>query len=735
MKKFVLILLIFISAHYSFSQTQFIPSYDDFTSEMEYLSSCFPRMEGSKNERKVIEFIKKTLNEEKIPFRVIPFNQSDSFHSFSSCIDVTINGAAKDTLIITAPMNHPLDTRNPAKDGSVNIALGMALLKHFERHKPLMTLKILFMGSEFGKEGITSIGSRIFLEDFFNENAVILLYLSLQNIPEKILIKGASNEIIAPNWLMNRVSASLQASMLNFQILGNENKLYRLGIISEDSLIDPYLRNGFPSAVIEGSGTLSNQTNRTEWFYHFFNFIEQFIKLNHNSIPDEWDRHYLTLQLGDFSFIIDETTYLVLYMSIFVVLFILIILFSRVIKNYTFLVLKNSWSIPVFLIVLFSFLVLSSLSIHAILSLKGNQALWEKYPLIFFLAKSSVTLTLFSLTIFIIRKIPFSRDKNFYYFLSLLLLLMNILVLSAVNISLTFYFLWALLFLLGSRLVKNRILKVLFYLLSPFWLLKIMLEFLITANLDFCRILIISTFWGNFFITLILIPFVLFIRGLMYEFTGQAFLFRKRILLLFTAPLIIMIAGFITVLLLAPEFSSSDPQKITAENVINTDNATNSIFLKSPSALGKLRIQYLDKDYSVYTKSPEFTITNEQLPALLIVETKSTPFLNRKNLTINLYSVGNPYKIHLTLESDEDITLYDANFPFIRKSQGKEYEILIGYNPPKPLSVLLTIPKDMVLKLHTTVEYTQFPFTFNITSPNKKFSASLTLVQTFLVKS
>jgi len=69
--------------------------------------------------------------------------------------------------------------------------------------------------------------------------------------------------------------------------------------------------------------------------------------------------------------------------------------------------------------------------------------------------------------------------------------------------------------------------------------------------------------------------------------------------------------------------------------------------------------------------------------------------------------------------------LFDANFPYTRTPGGKEYTILIGVNPPLPLDVELTVPRNRAFTVEVTLEYLQPPEGYTLTGESVSVSNRL----------
>ena len=73
---------------------------------------------------------------------------------------------------------------------------------------------------------------------------------------------AADRGIVSPYWLMNRTVDALRAAAIPYQLRGNESQVFRISFASEKTIIEPYLKAGYPSVELEGQGTLEQSPGR-----------------------------------------------------------------------------------------------------------------------------------------------------------------------------------------------------------------------------------------------------------------------------------------------------------------------------------------------------------------------------------------------------------------------------------------------------------------------------------------
>ena len=685
------------------------------------LDAFFPRPEASENETELYRFIEASLDENEIPYRYFNFDETDIGHSFSRCMEVTVGGERADTLILSVPVNHPLGATTE-RSGSINIAIALEILKQAASKRLPLTLKVLFLCAEFGDEPAYPMGSRLFLENFFPDYPVTVLYLNLRNIPSRLVIRSGARGIVSPNWLIDNYSANLRRSELPFLTVGNENQLFRLGLTAERTIIEPYLKVGYPAVSFEGRYDDVSSEYRKQWIPSFAEFFWRLTESYRDGIPQEWDRHYLFFQVLSFYLIVPETTYVVLLGMVLVVTLLYIQLFPHRFFGNLATVLLNLW-FPLLLLLLWLLSLLgATYAIQGILWVRNSPELWKAGPLLFLAFKVVLTILFFVALSPFVMKFPHPRQTRYYSSSALLVLLLNVAILSLIDISFTYYFLWAYFFIFLFSAFHNRLLKLIFLAISPFWLIKATVDMFSFPKYEFCRGVLLSDYYGNLLISTIFLPYLLILVSLGYLFSispAARLIIRRMNLGILGAASV----GLLIFLLIFSPFSSNNPQNVTVTNTIDPDEGISRIEVSSNSPLGKLFYWKGDNPRQIDTLNRQYLFTEEGAVDLLSVESSDTEILDRKNIQLVFNPTGQPYKLQLSLTSEKEFILFDSNFPFVREietdTEAVTYRILIGKNPPKPLTLLLTLPSGRRYDLSVRIEYLQPPFRIEVSGKNK----------------
>jgi hypothetical protein len=719
------ILLFFLQAASLFCQSPLPPDSRAVLEDYRQIRSLYPRLEGSRREKELLSFIEERLQSLRIPYSWLDFRESDKNHSFSSCLVANIKGELDDTLILAVPINHPAEISEEF-DGSINVALALSVAEHLSRETLPISVKILFLGAEYGQTGDYPMGSRLFLRDFFPDFRVMNLYLNLKRIPSRLYLRAGGRGIEAPYWLLDRCTRSLEKTDIFFLMRGNENQIFRIGLTSEQTIIEPFLNADYPAISFEGEYEGLSPLEQENWVFSFNLFFTEFLQSFSEGIPETWDRHYLFFQARDFYFSISEKMYLIILLVVLSGILIYGLVFTRRLRKYLRILAHNIWALPLFFVFIFLLFFLSTWLIEGILRARNLINLWEELPLLFLGFKLSVPLAILFILLNLVKRFPIPRRGSLYSAAALLFLLLDIIVLGVINISFTYYFLWAFTFALLFSATSYRPLKVLLFLASPYWIVKSIVELFTLPRLEFCRVLLLSKLEGNLLLTVFLIPFILMFIRLKFIFPPTRITTNRIRSGLTAAVFGLILAGFLTTFFVYAPYGPRRQQPVNAAYVIDEVTDKRYLELSSPAPLENLKARDGDTTISIDTRSRLYTLPLKHRGEYLDTTISSVGFLDRKNVNLLLTPWSEPYRVRLKVSAEEEFVLFDANFPYTREPGGREYTILIGVNPPLPLNVQLTVPKNRTFTVGITLEYLRPPEGYDLSGEFVAISNRLT---------
>jgi hypothetical protein len=689
------------------------------------LQQLYPRLEGSAAERGVLEYVEARLRELGIASRRLDFRESDQNHSFSGCLVASLAGERRDRLLLVVPLNHPVEASRD-RDGSINVALALGLLTAVGKTRPALSLEVLFLGAEFGGGAEYPMGSRLFLRDFTPSERAMAMYLNLRSVPSRLHVRAGGRGIESPFWLIDRTTRALNAAGLFFLVRGNETQIFRIGLTDAPTVIEPFLDAGYPAVVLEGEYGGLPAGGEEAWVASFLAFLEGFGDSFRGGIPETWDRHYLFFQIRSFYFRVSEQLYVVLLIGVLAAALLYSLVFTPRLRRYLRLLGRDFWVLPLYFLFIFLLLFLASWALEGLLRLRNSADLWAHLPLPFLAFKLAVPLLVFFSLLPLLRRLRVPLRGSFYSAAALLFLLADIAVLAAVNISFTYYFLWAFACALLFSAVTSRVLKLLFFLASPYWILKAVLELFSLPVLRFCQVVLLSKLWGNLLLAGVLLPFILMYIRLRLVLPLFRISSRRTRQVVSAALFAVVLSGLSGFFLFYSPYGPGRPQPVRAEYLVDRVSGEARVELASPAPLRGL---YLRDPGGLRVVDTRARFASRPLPRiedLVAPRVTAVGFLDRKNVNLALQPLGSPVRIRLTVSAPEEFVLYDANFPYQREPDGRRYTLLIGVNPPLPLSVQLTLPQARSFVLGLELEYGEPPAGFEAFGDQAEVRSRLT---------
>jgi hypothetical protein len=673
---------------------------------LQAVSRFTPRQEGSPGEKDLVAWIEQRLSSQGIRTARFDFSQADVEHSFSTCLRVDLPGASRDTLILVVPLDAP--PADSGHDGSAAIALAVNLIETVHGATPPTGLTVLFLGAEFGDSNAYPMGSALFLRDFQPDYRAAIVYLNLHAVPTRVLVRGGGRGIASPSWLLNRSMDALREARIPFRLPGDETQIFRMGATDERTLIEPWLNAGYPSIGIEGEYAAAAAAPEDQRLDGLARFLRALVQAGSAGIPEEWDRHYLPIQVGDFSLIVGEQDYIIILCAVFAAGLLYALAFRKGLKKYTRTLTRHILALVPLVGLSFGFLVAGTYAVEGILAHRGFPGLWKLVPLEFLALKICTALFLYAILYIPLRRLRFPRSGNFYAAAALFVLLVDIIVVAVFDISFTFYFLWAFFFVFLSTLMPDRWAKTILILPAPFWGVRGVIAVFLAPALPFCSFILLSPLWGNLLVAGACLPIILVFLRIGLLFRGRGILRRGRRELIL-AGLLLAAGGALAVRLMtfAP-FSAARPQALTAMQtmVVDAEGRTTRTYLSlaSTAPLGSLAVRDGDGPRAVAPAALEATLALPLAASPLRISVDSGQFLQQRTVTLGVAMPSRPRLFAVTLTSQSDFILYDSSFPAVRVSP-REYRILVGAFPPDPLSLQLSLPVDGSFTISFSAEF------------------------------
>jgi hypothetical protein len=315
-----------------------------------------------------------------------------------------------------------------------------------------------------------------------------------------------------------------------------------------------------------------------------------------------------------------------------------------------------------------------------------------------------------------------------------LFLLVDIVVVAALDISFSWYFLLAFLFLFLSALVPNKVGKFLLFLPAPYAMVRGLVGIFLMPALPFCRLVLLSPLWGNLLIAGVVLPFILALLRIGLLFPGVGLMRRRVREPLLAAVLAVAVGLFAVRLLTFSPFSADHPRSITVVQSIDERLGSNTLEISSPAPLGELSLSDSSGSRTLRAAGTAISASLAPTAAPVSVQTRSGEFLGKTTLALLVSSGGSPRTLSAVLTAEQDFILFDCSFPFVRES-AREYRLLIGAFPPDPLPLQLTFPAGMAFTLTLTMDFDAPLLGAQVSAPGAEVRTRLHFVKSIPLQS
>ncbi|MFO7848642.1 MAG: hypothetical protein R6V67_01670 [Spirochaetia bacterium] len=725
MKQYAFFFIIFIIGpflvHADITQSTYYHTFRD----MHTFSTYYPRSENSPGESSTISYIENRLEHLDVPYNTVSLDSFSGFHSFSSTIEAHIEGQSEDTLYFIFPHNHPPEA-GVDESYAAGLSLALSLIENISTTTPPVSLGFLFLGAEKGREPEYRIGSRAFLQNFSPPHRAAFVYVDLKKIPALIELQPGGTGNVGPAWMLERIHGALSASGTRFNLSTNRFQMHRLGLNDTTTPIDPYLEEGFPAVYISQEN--ENSDNATsiaveDLLGFFHGIIENF----EDGIPEKGDTHYVFLQREGSLLLVTEIYYVLIILIIFAgALFYPFARPKHFIKYFR-SILRHFLTLPLLFALMFLFLFLSTLLLNFIMDQREIPTLWRLHPLLFLGLKVAAAAFLFSVSQILLKAVHLSRLRGSFYSASaLIFLLFDVILLSIVDISLTLYGVWILLFAFLFSSTRSRILKTVFLGASFSLAVVLLIQIFGEPHYEAIRLVLLSVGTGNLIITLNFLPFMLMVLRLRMLFHHPNPVITKRVVVS-TDLLFGLAAASLTWILftIEPYTPPRKPPLRVEENIFAADNQR-TLSLSSPVEIGNISLEGADYTVDQNIESRSYTQQLQQPEETLSVEIEKESFLERAIYSASIITPNPAEELYVRIISEEPIVLYECDYPVSQSSDRKEITVHIGRFPPNPFDFSFTVPSGLRGRLY--VESRTFSPPYTAVFPEETYNIDYRLV-------
>mgnify|MGYP000864417021 CR=1 FL=1 len=649
------------------------------------------RTENSEGERKLLAFIDSEARRRDLQTRSIPIKDYSDGHSFSSILEVRHPGTGPGTLALLFPVGGTFSWG----DGAEGISAAFELMDRLGRSPPPLEVRFAFLGADEELKG-----SRAYAAYCADEISLAALRVEVSDREsDRVDIFIGGTGTLSPNWLLDSSVRAVRGKGLLDSVRSNRSMIQRLGVTDAQTPLDPWFRRNLPAITLRagiqagpGSGALS---------YGIVEVLEHFVRSMDRGIPDRWDRQYLLFEALGVRLALRETLYLAGILVLYAALGLVFVFDS--LRNRELLaeelsrVPRAAAALGIVSAVLFLCILASAVPLRLILSAAGSPEFWKVHPVAFSALRMALVLSLFTaLASLCVRIGLLPRNAERFRGIAVVVLGADVLLVSAVRLSLSLVFLWPFVIaILGRRLGKT---------LRRSWPSAVSLPLtllpmgFLAADLirdpeyaAFARFLAPDA-GGAAFAVFLSLPFLLLFVGLGEAVFGTGFYKAKTSAISAAAFAAISLAGGAWLVSDARGYRGNTD--ISIREYSDESAGTGRILVDALRPLPPFDITKGELRFRLTGGASSETVKPIPSDSRIRASLDRQAFLDRVQLSLSLWTEGDPAGIRILIPSIESGSVYDASFPFRSTENGSGVEIFVGARPPDPVVVSLTVSRD-----------------------------------------
>jgi hypothetical protein len=650
-------------------------------------SQMFSNQGQSMDHRSLIQNIQHHLEQNERTVRVLANQQQGAFHSFTPSLLTSFPGSSSETLLLVFPMPGPgqVGEFSPLVVGALSL---IHFFSTFNQSELPYSIDILLAGSEYD----SLQGSRYFLSQPNQVEYQFVLYIQdFGNTQFWNLVHGTRGEV-TPGWLLEGMINHLDVLTIPFRVPGILTQLYLIGQ-GDKSPLEEYFRLTIPTLMFGFDRTLVGPFQFPSRVLDDFSLSSRVMALASFllSPPEEmklspfveWERQYILIQFEQFSWFLSESTVLIGTFLLIGTILIWLRVSRHRRRRYTML-LTRFWLTGIGLVITTFFIfILGNIIPQIILTLREYPDLWQFRTGSFFILTllSGFALLGWVYSVFLLL-VPKSHASVFSA-IAVVTNLVAVFVLSLIQISVAYHYLWSLVCTMFFAQSKNRWTKWFWFLLSPFWLIKSLIEIFSLEQLEVLGRFIGINLLTNVLVAFMLVPFISMFLRLVYMNRNP--IPRGTWVLLFSVLLGISTFLIIDLSRFQPFGPGEQPVQL---QLTHSPTQPGLGILNSPAPLAWIA----QEEFFNVVSPREWQIATDRNPTSLEVSKKSMEFLNRSSYQLEISLPPNTRQLSFYLVMEGDPIIFNVDFPFQIIPESREIEFFIGLFPPPVISMNLVVP-------------------------------------------
>ncbi len=345
------------------------------SADLAAIETMAPRPAGSAAAADVVRYIESRLQALAVPHAVHP---SSAPGAAAGAIVASVPGRSDRTVALVVPLDHAPHAL-PGRDGSAAIAAALHVVERASRNPLPLSLQAVFVSGDHGAPD-RSAGSVALAAGNVLREADAVVYLNLQAIPDRLVLRTDGLAAQTPRWLLQAAADAIDHTGLPFTVRSTANQLTRIGLPLQPSMADPYLASGYPAIELAGRYSGARAAAVDAWVEDLGAVIEALSPRVAGAAGGEWERHYLFVRFGDLRLALDEIGVIASVASALALALALAVLAPRRLRPYRRMLLRHAWLLPLAALAVYAALTASTEVLSALLSARDLPSLWQRLP-------------------------------------------------------------------------------------------------------------------------------------------------------------------------------------------------------------------------------------------------------------------------------------------------------------------------------------------------------------------
>lgn len=334
------------------------------------IQTMAPRPAGSAAEMQVMRYVEARLQALAVPYAVHP----------SGAVVASVPGRYDQTLALVVPIDHEPHAV-AGHDGSTAIAAALYVVERASRNPLPLSLQAVFVSGDHGTgDRAARAGSAVLAASGILREAAVVIYLNLQAIPDRLVLRTDGIAVQTPRWLLEAAADAIDQTGLQFTARSTANQLARIGLPRQPSMVDPYLAAGYPAIELAGRYSGARTAAVDAWVEDFAAVIEALHPRVAGASSDEWERHYLFMRIGELRLTLDEIGVIASVAATLALALALAVLVPRRLHPYRRLLLRHAWLLPLAAVAVYAALTAATALLAALLAVRDLPSLWQRLP-------------------------------------------------------------------------------------------------------------------------------------------------------------------------------------------------------------------------------------------------------------------------------------------------------------------------------------------------------------------